>query len=439
MSKISPHVFQPEHLPQTFRDEKLYNETKTSLEAALSGTHHLALMLPGAHQSPESYMFKNVVFTIAGSEKPPSTFHCDWNHGVTGVRLPDDVSRKFFDMDVESRQAMIQNLVSNIPNELYQKGATVGPCFGESASTYDAEPWKVGFGSANECVGLYESEEIRTADTDMRGIDRARRTLYLVVKSGCGRASREFHVRFEQKIREGTCLNDISMLEDDVRRLQHLTRRYRLRFLYVAAKILGFHNDIQTVSDDKAHDNDSAYRLVVPDFDVHTNVIRKEDNVWKYYAGSIDGSASEGIVCVSNVSDGLVLFRKSINDELGAHVQNGCHNSVPFGSVRFRTTLDTYTDVVGQSTQIHPYDSWVRSHMGYIHVNDTIDVLPAQLWGTHDRITWVSHPSSDLSLHEFQPERLRPFLVAIAGTEQKILRKVIKSIRRREHKDEDDD
>ena len=432
---LSPHVVEVE-------EGTVDPGVAAAIETLLSKTQHKALLFPDAHQSPESQLCKNMVFQFNGSTAvPPSLFSDDWSHGVSGVRVDDASATRFLNMNDAERGVWAQKLADQIPNELRQHDIQVGPTM-QSSGASDMAPWLAGFDAPNECVGLYVTDEVRKHTTGLTGIDRVHRTLYLVAKTGSSRAGQEFHVRFMNELRNGKSLNEIEFLGDDIRRLHQVARRNRCRLLYKAAKILGIENEVSSTSDHTAHDDDYSVRVVVPEFDVHSNLLF-HDNMdttqpWFYYAGSINGHMSQGVLCVSNMADGFILFRKTVDGELGAQVRNGLFNAIPFGSKRTTSVLDTYTSVLKRincSNLEHPDANWIAHRFAWMGLledrdKDIVNAHPAPLWGSHERLTWSIHPSAQLNLHEFEPAHLQPFCVAISGTERMKLKALTQHIKK---------
>lgn len=432
---LSPHVVEVE-------EGTVDADVAKNVETLLNKTQHKALLFPDAHQSPESQMCKNMVFQLNGSTPVPvSLFSDDWSHGVSGVRLNDACATRFLNMTDEERGSWAQTLANGIPNELRQHEVQVGPLM-QSSGASDTEPWLAGFDAPNECVGVYVTDEVRKHPVGLTGIDRVHRTLYLIAKTGSSRAGQEFHVRFMNELREGKSLNEIQSLAEDIRRLHQVARRNRCRILYMAAKFLKIENEVSSTSDHTAHDDDYAMRVVVPEFDVHSNLLHHDDmdatQPWFYYAGAVDGHMSQGVISVSNVADGFILFRKTVDGELGAQVRNGLFNAIPFGSKRITSVLDTYTSVLkklnGNELQ-HPDAKWIAHRFAWMGLDesrdkDIVNAHPAPLWGSHERLTWSIHPSAQLNLHEFEPARLQPFCVAISGTERMKLKALTQHLRK---------
>lgn len=414
----------------------------TAIETLLTKTGHKALLFPDAHQSPESQLCKNMVFQLNGSSPvTTSIFSDDWSHGVSGIRISDTDATRFLAKSDAERGRFAQQLADGIPNELRQNDVQVGPSM-QSSGASDTSPWIAGFDAPNECVGLYVTDEVRNHTSGLSGIDRVHRTLYLIAKTGSSRAGQEFHVRFTNALREGKTLNEIESLTEDIRRLHQVARRNRCRLLYKAAQILGLENEISSTSDHTAHDDDYSIRVVVPEFDVHSNLLYHDDmdqsKPWFYYAGAVNGHMSQGVLCVSNMSDGFILFRKTADGELGAQVRNGLFNAIPFGSKRITSVLDTYTSVfkkLGDTKLVHPDADWITHRFAWMGLDptrdkDVVNAFPAPLWGSHQRLMWSIHPSSQLNLHEFEPAHLQPLCVAISGTERMKLKALTQHLRK---------
>lgn len=410
------------------------------VEDLFQKSYHQAMLFSDAHQSYESHTFKNMVFKLNGTQQvPPSVFSSDWSHGVTGIRIKDEAAKRLLAMTDEERRQLAQKLADNIPNELRQRDVEVGPAL-QSTGSGDTAPWTPGFDAPNECLGLYVTDEVRRHPCGLSGMDRSHRTLYLVAKAGSAKAGQEFHVGFMKQLRDGKPLNDIESLEEDMRRLHQVARRNRSRLLYKAAQLLHIEHDISSTSDHTAHDDDVHVRVAVPDFDVHTNQLHHDDMdeaaPWYYYAGSVNGNLSQGVLTVSNTSDGLILFRKIADGELGAQVRNGLFNAIPFGSTRTKSVLDTYTTALKHTKgQLqHPDHDWIATRFAWMGLDDRdkelVDTQPAPLWGSHRRSTWSTHPSPQLNLHEFEPAHLQPFCVAISGTERMKLKALTQHLKR---------
>lgn len=430
---LSPHVVEVE-------EGTVDPLVASSIETLLNKSYHKALLFPDAQQSPESQLCKNMVFQFHGSTSVPVTpFSDDWSHGVSGVRIKDTSAIRFLNMSDKERGKYAQKLADQIPNELRQHDVQVGPPM-QSTGTSDMSPWVAGFDAPNECVGVYVTDEVRKHPSGLNGIDRVHRTLYLIAKAGSSRAGQEFHVRFCNALREGKSLNEIESLTEDMRRLHQVARRSRCRLLYKAAQILGIDSEVSSTSDHNAHDDEHAVRVVVPEFDIHTNLLHHDDmdasKPWFYYPGAVNGHMSQGVLSVSNVADGFILFRKTVDGELGAQVRNDLFNAIPFGSKRITSVLDTYTSVlkhVKDGELIHPDAEWIADRFAWMGLHEDrdkniVNAHPAPLWGSHRRLTWSIHPSAQLNLHEFEPAHLQPFCVAISGTERMKLRAITQNL-----------
>jgi hypothetical protein len=435
MSRIlSQHVVEAE-------EDTVTGSIATTMETLLKSTNHMALLYADAHQSPESQAFKNIVFKLNGYQSiPVSVFNDDWSHGVSGVAVKDEAAQRILNMSDEERAQLAQKLADSIPNELRQQNIQVGPSFPSTGSS-DTESWIAGFDAANECVGFYITHEVRKHPCGLPGIDRVHRTLYLIAKGGSSRAGQEFHVKFTEQIRAAKSLSEIGSLTEDMRRLHQVSRRKRCRLLYMAAQIFGIEDEISSTSDHTAHDQDASTRVAVPQFDVHTNQLHNDDTdsskPWYYYAGAVNGNLSQGIIAVSNMTDGMILFRKTVDGELGAQIRNGFFNSIPFGSVRTSSVLDTYTAAlkkIQDRTLPHPDKEWIQQRFAWMGLKgkdkDILNAHPAPLWGSHARLTWSIHPSPDLNLNEFEPAHLQPLCVAISGTERMKLKAVTQHLKK---------
>ena len=458
-----------------------------------------AVLLPGASHSADTFTFKNAVITLDGREPhvPVCIFHSDWGHGVSVIRVPAEAAECV--LKPERRRSTLDALASCCRNALNSIGTgrdVVGPHLGTDESR-DApgDAWHCGFDGGNCAVGLYSANEHTTPKNGSIGMTRISRSYFLVAKAGAGQAGQELSARLMSAAAEGRPLDAIVLDTGDVRSPSHETvtvgqlrrvyaagRRNRARILLAAAEKLGLSPDIESVPDHACCEDDVGAQTAVLLADAATNVLERvqcasgmDDGVsrWRYYAGAVAPSFSQGFISCSNVGEGLALFLDPTNDTAPVRVVNAAHGSIPFGSRRLmrtfdalRVAADAHKDTRAATRQgddeleldvsdpptaaragiacvpgvlsAHPDAAWIRKHFTWLPPKPSrrttpeaqklaAALEPPQLWGTHAPLQHAQW-SHALGLGGLRDLRLSPETVALSGAEPDAYRAVLGAI-----------
>jgi len=426
-----------------------------------------AIMLPGASRSAASLSFKNVVMTLGGAAPaaPFRAFSSDWGHGVSVIRVPTDAAERVL-ASTERRQGALRALVGAIPNEL-AGGVDVGPGLDSTdARDVAGDVWTAGFDGGGCCCGLYSATELRPTIGAPAGMTRAHKSYFLLAKAGAGRAAQEFHQTLGGLAASGQSLDAIfsgasgrALSDAHVQRVAAAGRRNRGRLILAAAEVLGLSPDVDSVPD-HACCVEGVKPTAILMADSVTNTLERvpasaatDGSVWRYYAGAIATTASQGAASCSSAMEGFVLFLspEASGGSTGTalRVRNVCHGAIPFGSRRAASARDALTVAVAAHRRAarasgdaalaaHPDSEWVRSRFGWKTAVprrqrsekegdgglDAAHIEPPQLWGSHAPIE-ASAWTLQLGMSGFRAVVLSPEVVALAGAEPTVLRAAV--------------
>lgn len=402
-----------------------------------------AILLPQAWRSPESQTFKNVVFRLSGDSGSvdASLFSTDWFTGISLIHVTDEDAKTLDSIlaSPEQRRRILGLLKDGIPSEIADSSVVVGPPLECDSDERDKEgaSWMAGFDSTSSFVGIFSAEHSKVPENGMPGTNRVHKKYYLVCKAGAGASAATFHSRFLAACENGKSLDDILENSDSpgpqgLRRVSMSATRNRARILLRAAQIIGL-SSVTSVPDHAARS--ASDRIAVCDVDVSANVIRKLDSthksVWQYSA-SIDGTASKGLVSLSNAGDGLVLFLTSSGD-CRISLKNDVWGCIPYTSKRLKSAKDMSPPIVAEYRRIgtHPDAQWIRDRFSWKNRHFSAsqpNIEPFALWGSHEPESFAQCFSRELGLDGFQSIRLRPELVCCAGVDAGKLRAIVKGL-----------
>ena len=427
-------------------DDKDYSDVH-SVVASMIRPCDAAILLPGACISSESKTMKNVVFELNGSAPsvPLQLFSPSWGHGVSVVRLDtNDVEAR-----LRERRQTVNSIVSAIPNELRDRSVEVGPALLDCDGR-DTDPWRHGFDSTACCAGIYSADEIRTPDGCNTGTSRVHRVYYAVAKAGAGRAAQEFHAKLSQTLRSGVSLDQAfasgienGLTVESIRRVEDAGMRNRSRIIASMMDAIGMSDFLSLVPDCANCPSDYTRRPVLLVNSVTNSIVHVDGSSagynhdlkgrWRYYAGSLNGIASDGICVCSNASHGMMSYITA-NGEYSVKLRNIAYDSLPFGTrkissiTKLASTLGAEYKKTPHARSVHPDAEWIRDHFGWLPhgQQDWPDVEPAPLWGTHESINWHS-TAHKLALSDLRSVHMRPEAVALAGNETSKLRAIYKA------------
>lgn len=403
-----------------------------------------AVLLPCASRCDASGTYKNVTFRLDAREKdvPVQILSPDWGAGASAVRVEGHWANKLMS-DPNARHAAMKKLREAIPSETFDSDLQVGPALDGDESDRDKAEWQAGFDGPGCFVGLFCAEHSRAPDPTKAGMNRCHQTTYLVCKAGAGQAGAIFHSRLVASLRTGVSLSDALDATGDgaigpgpaaLRRVSRAGSRNRARILMMAGEALG------APMMDSVPDQSSCgrYRSAVVHFDVAVNCLRKiEDsqqaNVYQYSTG-IDATVSQGLLSMSNLADGVVLFL-SENGEINRNLRNDAHSTLPYASPRLVGDRELISKVVAEYKQrgkaAHPDGAFLRDRFVWknrkFSPNDA-DIEPLPLWGSHDAEQFFSRFARELGVSKSQVVRLRPVAVCVSGLDSGKLRAALRSI-----------
>ena len=402
-----------------------------------------AVLLPSADLDSTSGKYENVVFRFDATSKnvPMTAFSPAWGAGVSAIK----VSGAWVDnimADKDHRKVCLAKLRDAIVSETADPDLVVGPHIDGDENDRDLSEWTAGFDGPACFVGLYSAEHSCAPEACTRGRDRCHSTNFLVVKAGAGQAACQFHSRFMNALKNGDSLSKIfeedSGLGASLRRVTRAGSRNRSRILMLASETLGAPM-IDSVPDQSSC---GRYRSAVTAVDVCVNVLRKveerkESKLYQYSTG-VDAAVSQGLLSMSNLSDGVVLFL-SENGDVRHNLRNEAHASLPFSSPRIVTDRDLTSTVVQEYKKvaktgdhanidhefIHDRFSWKNRHFSTSDAN----IEPLALWGSHDKECFFAKFARELGVSHCQVVRLRPMCVCVAGVEGGKLRAALRSMK----------
>ena len=227
-------------------------------------------------------------------------------------------------------------------------------------------------------------------------------------------------------------------LAPGLRRVTRAGSRNRSRILMLASEALGAPM-IDSVPDQSSC---GRYRAAVTAVDVAVNVLRKveerkESRQFQYSTG-VDATVSQGLLAMSNLSDGVVLFL-SENGDVRQNLRNEAYSSLPFSSPRLVSDRDLTVAVVkeykaaakrGEQANLdHAFlrDRFTWKNRQFAPTDANIE--PLALWGSHDRESFFAKFARELGVAKCQVVRLRPMCVCVAGMEGGKLRAALRSMK----------
>lgn len=428
-------IFAVDDVPKALRD---------SLGKALRPEDE-AVLLPSADLDATSGKYENVVFRLDANEKdvPQTVFSPAWGAGVSAIK----VSGVWVDRilaDAQHRQNCLAKLRDVIESQTADSSVNVGPHIDGDENDRDLAEWTAGFDGTACFVGLYSAEHSCAPAQTLRGRDRCHSTSFLVVKAGAGQAACQFHSRLMTALKGGDSLAELfaptglGSLSASLRRVTRAGSRNRSRILMLASEALGAPM-IDSVPDQSSC---GRYRAAVTAVDVGVNVLRKvedrkESKQYQYCTG-VDATVSQGLLTMSNLADGVVLFL-SENGDVRQALRNEAYSSLPFSSPRLVSDRDLIAAVVkeykaaakrGEPANLdHAFirDRFAWKNRQFSPADANIE--PLALWGSHDRESFFSKFARELGVSKCQIVRLRPMCVCVAGVEGGKLRAALRSMK----------
>ncbi len=417
---------------------------KDSLAKALRPEDE-AVLLPSADLDPTSGKYENVVFRFDGTERdvPHTVFSPAWGAGVSAIK----VSGVWVDRilaDPQHRQACLKKLRTLIESQTADPNLNVGPHLDGDENDRDLSEWTAGFDGPACFVGLYSAEHSCAPAQCLRGRDRCHSTSFLVVKAGAGQAADQFHARFMAGLKTGASLSELfaaggpGCLAAGLRRITRAGSRNRSRILMLASEALG----APMIDSNPDQSSCGRYRAAVTAVDVGVNVLRKvderkESKQYQYSTG-VDATVSQGLLAMSNLADGVVLFL-SENGDVRQALRNEAYSSLPFSSPRLVSDRDLAAAVVkeykaaarqgGPANVDHTFlrDRFTWKNRQFSPTD--ADIEPLALWGSHDREGFFAKFARELGVAKCQVVRLRPMCVCVSGVEGGKLRAALRSMK----------
>jgi hypothetical protein len=184
------------------------------------------------------------------------------------------------------------------------------------------------------------------------------------------------------------------------------------------------------------------YRAAVTAVDVGVNVLRKveerKDAKQYQYSTGVDATVSQGLLAMSNLADGVVLFL-SENGDVRQSLRNEAYSSLPFSSPRLVSDRDLTAAVVKEykaaakrSEPANLDHAFIRDRFTWKNRQfspSDADIEPLALWGSHDREGFFAKFARELGVAKCQVVRLRPMCVCVAGMEGGKLRAALRSMK----------
>lgn len=406
-----------------------------------------AVLLPSSSRCDASGTYKNVTFRLDAREAdvPIQIFSPEWGAGVSAIRVEGAWVNRLIS-DPTARHAALRKLKTAIPSECFDSNLQVGPALDGDESDRDKADWKAGFDGPGCFVGLFCAEHSHAPDPTKQGMNRCHSTTYLVCKAGAGQAGATFHSRLVASLRTGASLGQaLDTAGTDapgpgpaaLRRVSRAGSRNRARVLMMAGDALG------APMMDSVPDQSSCgrYRSAVTHLDVAVNNLRKiedahHNHVYQYSTG-IDATVSQGLMSMSNLADGVVLFL-SETGEIRQNLRNEAHSTLPYASSRLIGDRELITKVVAEYKQAanrgypaHPDSDFIRDRFTWnnrLFSPTDVDLEPLALWGSHDREQFFAKFARELGVAKSQVVRLRPVAVCVSGLESGKLRAALRSI-----------
>ena len=405
-----------------------------------------AVLLPSADLDATSGKFENIVFRFDAitKEVPTMAFSPAWGAGVSAIKVSGPWVDKIL-MDQEHRQRCLKKLREVVTSQTADPDVVVGPHLDGDENDRDLSEWMAGFDGPACFVGLYTAEHSCAPEACVRGRDRCHATNFLVVKAGAGQAADQFHSRFMTALKQGHSLAEIfaegagtNSLAAGLRRVTRAGSRNRSRILMLASEALGAPM-IDSVPDQSSC---GRYRAAVTSVDVGVNVLRKVDErkdakMYQYCTG-VDAAVSQGLLAMSNLSDGVVLFL-SENGDVRQCLRNEAHASLPFSSPRLvsdrdlaATVVKEYKAAAKQGGPANIDHAFIRDRFAWKNRQfspSDADIEPLALWGSHDKECFFAKFARELGVAKCQVVRLRPMCVCVAGVESGKLRAALRSMK----------
>jgi hypothetical protein len=401
-----------------------------------------AVVLPQAHRSPESKVAKNVVYRLEGrgGSFSPEIFSPNWFSGVSVLELPQEKA-EFLLSDPRRRQQALEKLTNCIESEMADSQVQVGPDLESDANDKDLRDWVAGFDSPGCCVGIYAAVQSKSPDPQLRGMNRAFKSYYLLVKAGAGVAAQTFHSRLTAAIKDGKILDE-ALGEGGcpgaqaLRRVSSAGSRNRGRILAQAASAMGFFS-VDTIGDTLSPIG-KPYRAAVPLVDATYNSIVKlaccnSRSVYQYSCGAVDSAISSGLVSCSNATDGFVMFVGS-NGDCKLSIKNDAHDCIPFSTERLISNRDAVFAAIEshKKGRGHPDHNFLQARFLWKSKRfsaDDANLEPTSLWGSHESEDFVAHYARECGISAFTALRLQPELVNLAAVEPAKLRVAVKALK----------
>jgi hypothetical protein len=404
-----------------------------------------AVLLPSADLDATSGKYENVVFRFDGNERdvPHTVFSPAWGSGVSAIRVSGPWVSKILN-DPAWRKSCLAKLREVVESQTHSPDLNVGPHLDGDDNDRDVSEWTAGFDGPSCFVGLYSAEHSCAPAQTLRGRDRCHSTSFLVVKAGAGQAADQFHARFMAALKTGGSLSELMVdtgpgsLSAGLRRVTRAGSRNRSRILMLASDALG------APMIDSVPDQSSAgrYRAAVTAVDVGVNVLRKVDERKEskqfQYSTGVDATVSQGLLTMSNLADGVVLFL-SENGDVRQTLRNEAHSSLPFSSPRLVSDRDLTAVVVKEYKAAAKHGGAANVDHAFIHDRfawknrqfspSDADIEPLALWGSHDRECFFAKFARELGVAKCQVVRLRPMCVCVAGMEGGKLRAALRSMK----------
>tara|TARA_Y100000389_G_scaffold22809_2_gene19507 strand:+ start:7 stop:1317 length:1311 start_codon:yes stop_codon:yes gene_type:complete len=406
-----------------------------------------AVLLPSSSRCDASGTYKNVTFRLDAREAdvPIQIFSPEWGAGVSAIRVEGAWVNRLIS-DPTARHAALKRLKTAIPSECFDSTLQVGPALDGDESDRDKADWKAGFDGPGCFVGLFCAEHSHAPDPTKQGMNRCHSTTYLVCKAGAGQAGATFHSRLVASLRTGTSLGQaLDTVGTDapgpgpaaLRRVSRAGSRNRARVLMMAGDALGAPM-LDSVPDQSSC---GRYRSAVTHLDVAVNNLRKiedthHNHVYQYSTG-IDATVSQGLMSMSNLADGVVLFLSEAG-EIRQNLRNEAYSTLPYASSRLIGDRELITKVVAEYKQAasrgypaHPDSDFIRDRFTWnnrIFSPTDVDLEPLALWGSHDQEQFFAKFARELGVAKSQVVRLRPVAVCVSGLEGGKLRAALRSI-----------
>ena len=223
-----------------------------------------------------------------------------------------------------------------------------------------------------------------------------------------------------------------------LRRVTRAGSRNRSRILMLASEALGAPM-IDSVPDQSSC---GRYRAAVTAVDVGVNVLRKvderkESKQYQYSTG-VDATVSQGLLAMSNLSDGVVLFLSENGDVRQIAAQRGVlvaavQLAAPRERPRPRRLRGQGVQGGGQAGRAANLDhAFIRDRFTWKNRQFSptdADIEPLALWGSHDREGFFAKFARELGVAKCQVVRLRPMCVCVAGMEGGKLRAALRSMK----------